>query len=354
MIDNKPNTPFRKKRVKGGVVFEALKFLLIVSILFSFTSCVYEELEPCPPAPRQVNLSIVHDLGWLSDFEFPITRADNSLNKVRYHLKFTRPDENEIIEERTILSDDINRNDFVTELSLMPGDYTLYAWVDFADNDRGSSLYFDSNDFEHIQYVGDYEGDTDMRDVLRGKVSFHIPVAETLDDNEPIDITLKVDRPFARFRFVATDYAEFMESEVEKVMKRFPVMSLEDIYKALSDTYTVRIVYPNYMAHEFNMFKDNPVNSTTGVYFDTKMKAIDESKAHLGMDYVMVNGDESSAQVALEIYDMFGTRVASTGVIDVPTKRNRTTLITGEFLTSSANGGVGINPGFNGDYNIEL
>ena len=34
--------------------------------------------------------------------------------------------------------------------------------------------------------------------------------------------------------------------------------------------------------------------------------------------------------------------------------RGRNTIVRGRFLTSQATGGVGIDPGFNGEYNIEL
>ena len=49
-----------------------------------------------------------------------------------------------------------------------------------------------------------------------------------------------------------------------------------------------------------------------------------------------------------------GELIGSTSTINVPTMRGRNTIVRGRFLTSQATGGVGIDPGFDGEYNIEL
>ena len=68
----------------------------------------------------------------------------------------------------------------------------------------------------------------------------------------------------------------------------------------------------------------------------------------------MVNGHESSVAVCMEVYDPDGELIGSTSTISVPTMRGRNTIVRGRFLTSQATGGVGIDPGFDGEYNIEL
>ena len=68
----------------------------------------------------------------------------------------------------------------------------------------------------------------------------------------------------------------------------------------------------------------------------------------------MVNGHESSIAVALEVYDPEGTLIGRTVTINVPTKRGQNTIVRGRFLTSMASGGVGIDPSYNGEYNVEL
>ena len=89
------------------------------------------------------------------------------------------------------------------------------------------------------------------------------------------------------------------------------------------------------------------------VSYDGSITQLDDGEALLSFDYVMVNGHESSIPVAVEIYDG-KTLIANTGAINVPIVRNRLTTVRGKFLTSRANEGVGIDPGFDGDFNIEI
>ena len=109
-----------------------------------------------------------------------------------------------------------------------------------------------------------------------------------------------------------------------------------------------------YMPAVFDNFKNNPVDSWTGISFDCTMLQLDADEAQLAMDYVYVNGEESGVQVMLELYDPDGTLIARTNTITVPTKRDRTTIIKGKFLTTLRTDGVGIDPSFDGEFNIEL
>ncbi|WP_353937103.1 DUF6562 domain-containing protein [uncultured Muribaculum sp.] len=54
------------------------------------------------------------------------------------------------------------------------------------------------------------------------------------------------------------------------------------------------------------------------------------------------------------MYDPDGALIGRVSPVDVSTKRSRNTVVKGRFLTSKATGGVGINPGFDGEFNIEI
>lgn len=63
---------------------------------------------------------------------------------------------------------------------------------------------------------------------------------------------------------------------------------------------------------------------------------------------------ESKVPVAVEIYDKDGTLLSSTDAVEVPIVRSKHTTVRGKFLTSEASGNVGIDPGFDGDWNYEI
>ena len=79
------------------------------------------------------------------------------------------------------------------------------------------------------------------------------------------------------------------------------------------------------MPHAYSMHTDKPVDSSTGVMFESTLKKLSESEASMGFDYVFVNGKKSAVTVQIGIYDNEGTQ---------------------------ASGGVTINPDFDGDHNL--
>ena len=87
--------------------------------------------------------------------------------------------------------------------------------------------------------------------------------------------------------------------------------------------------------------------------FSAGISAINDSEALTGYDFVFINGQESTSRVTMNLFHRDGTHIARVASFDIPVKRNRCTIVRGEFLTSKATGSTGIDPGFNGDFNIE-
>lgn len=318
--------------------------LIVLSAMGVLTSCVHE-MPKTDGVAREVQLNIHHQMEWSPTYEMTVTRSESAGYKARYHFKLYRAGDKEtVISEQEFLSDDLTRADFSTRLNLPPGDYDLWTWSDWADTENEKSLLFDSSDFSSICYSEPYRGNNDLRDALRGVATF--TVEQNLDGHYRKDVDLTLTRPLAKYEFIATDLSDFIENESTrgKLTRSAPDLT----------GYRVKMLYTGYMPSEYNNFIDKPVNSRTGMSYDATITALNDSEALLGFDYVMVNGHESSVPVAMEIYDRNGDLIGRTNSIDVPTMRNRLTVVRGKFLTSKASGGVGINPDFNGDYNIEI
>lgn len=323
--------------------------LAAVSVLAS--SCVHEWPEQAES--RAVTLHVSHAMDW-THHEIEVARAGSTL--ARYHFKICAAgDPARMVAEREFVSDDLSRGDFTTDISLPAGDYDLWAWSDYADGDSQKSLFFNSEDFTSIWYPDPYNGNNELRDAFRGAVTFTIE--NTFDAGYHKDVELQMERPLARYEFISTDLAEFLENEISRGEQnaasqgRSAPSRVEDIPL---ESYRVKMIYTGYMPSEFNNFINKPVNSKLGMSYDAKITRLNDNEARLGFDYVMVNGHESSIPVAMEVYDPEGTLIGRSNPVDVPTKRSQVTVVRGKFLTSKATGGVGINPDFNGDYNIEI
>ena len=108
------------------------------------------------------------------------------------------------------------------------------------------------------------------------------------------------------------------------------------------------------MPNAYSLFTDKPVDSATGISFESKLSQINESEASMGFDYIFINGNESITTVSVGIYNTEGQLLSMTEPIEVPIKRSWHTIIKGKFLTQDNKGGVNISPEFDGDYNFIL
>lgn len=328
----------------------------LLAAALTASSCVHQYPEMDDTAT--VYLNVVQETDWLPDSVVTLTRAGDADVVIRYDFRvYPKGNTSNCIKEFSIFKTDLNRADYVTTLELMPGEYDLWCWSDYAYASNDEAVYYDDSNFSSITYIKPYEGDTDLRDVFRGMTSFSIEEAG-YEELKPVDATIVLSRPFARYKFIAVDLADFIENEQTrgKMAPNDPNKVPQDAsqrWAKLSD-YRVKVIYPMYMPAVFDNFRNNPIDSWTGVSFDCRMLQMSATEAQLAMDYVMVNGQESGVQVMLEVYDPDGILLARTNTITVPTKRDRTTLIYGKFLTTMRSDGVGINPDFDGEFNIEI
>ena len=233
------------------------------------------------------------------------------------------------------------------EVDLPAGDYSILGWSDYVEPGRTDDKYYTTDDMRAVTVIqdkrGNHPGGLEGRQCFRGDalatVTLPDPVAwDEVAEEKSIDIYIDMERPIAKFRFIATDSQEFLTRGTR---------GLDDYYAIIS--------YPTYMPSTFNARLDKPTDSRTGQYFSTDISAIDEHKSQLGFDYMFVNHTDASAQVAVDIYEKKTNRkISSSGSITIPLRRGHVTEISGKFFTTTNNSGMGINPDFDGEFNIEI
>lgn len=323
--------------------------------LFMATSCVNEWPHP-EDRTYDVKLLVRSHTDWLPNYEMTYGRADGY--EVLYQFRiYPAGNISSPIKEFNIYSRDLQRSDFTVDLSLNPGSYDVYVWSDICNSANNKSLFYDSSDFAAITYLKPYEGDSDYKDAFRGKKSFTIENSMYL--HPTATEVIELERPLARYIFVATDLADFIDEEQTRGRMRSVASRdgdlqayLDDLDDVLGD-YTVKVNYPLYMPSVFDNFTNKPIDSWTGISFEGNFYIYDENQAQIGMDYVMVNEAESYVQVSLDLYDSTDNRIGGTSMMTLPLLRDRTTIVYGRFLTSDENAGVSIDPNFKGAFNIE-
>lgn len=229
-------------------------------------------------------------------------------------------------------------------LDLLPGKYNVMVWSDLVRS-NGDSYYHDAGNFAEICLQGEHKGNDDYRDAFRG--SGKIGLIADIKVQQPDTLDIEMQRPLAKFEFITNDVVEFIDRETAAISKKDTETKTVNI-----EDYKVVFYYVGFMPDTYSMNTDKPVDSSTGVLFESSLKKLSENKASLGFDYVFVNGKESSVTVQIGLYNNSGELISLTQAIKVPLTRNHHTKVTGKFLMSKASGGVSINPDFDGEYNL--
>lgn len=260
------------------------------------------------------------------------------------HVKVTDSKSKEVAYETFYKSADEKGYDTEISMELESGkDYIVTAWSHLLESDE-SLPFYDASDFNSIKLISDkFSGNTDYRDGYRGKISI---AADELDNVKEVAMS----RPMAKYEFVTTDLSEFLEIEAAR---------RGTSTRSISEDYVVVIYYPAYYPDSYSAFDDRLENANGGYSFDsvitTEVNITGDNEASLGFDYVLANNDKDVAvQAQLAVFDKTGIQVSSTSLLTIPLRRDHHTVLRGTFLTSTGNGGIGIDPGFDGDHNITI
>lgn len=226
-------------------------------------------------------------------------------------------------------------------IDVPPGEYNIMVWSDFVpDNDPFSAYLI--TDFSGIMMQKDFMGSNDYNDAFRGMNK--IVLSADLK-NKPADtLSITMERPLAKFEFVADDLPEF----VKKVTGGLPSKAEIDVE---AEDYKVRFYYVGFKPDVYSMISDRPVDSSLGVTFESTMNTLSTTEVRMGFDYVFVGDEGTAVTLQVGVYDQNDKQISLTDPIKVPLMRDRHTVLTGAFLTPDASKGVQVNPDYDGDHN---
>ncbi|MCM1370100.1 MAG: hypothetical protein NC204_06975 [Candidatus Amulumruptor caecigallinarius] len=255
---------------------------------------------------------------------------------------------------------DVTRN---IPVEIEPGEYSAVVWVDYTDAEHPlDDLYYTTDDFTYISFAGtNYIANTRYRECFRGATDFTLTdegkVVDTQSRSELETVPVTCERPLGRFEFITTDLEEFMTrwGISPQTDGTEPAAEGDEGTRApnLSD-YQIRFRYVSYMPDTYNANTDKPIDSRLGAYFYGRLVLLNEHEASLGFDHVFVNHVNASVIVSIDILDREGNLISSSDPVTLPLKRNHHTIVKGKFLTAQSSGSMGIDPGFDGEFNIEL
>lgn len=341
-------------------------FLALILSAFTLCSCVHEwpEAPEYRPAKLTVRVEGVNqdNRGWEilnHNVKDRSTRQQEEVMARYTYEVYPAGTSKQCVLRSSIMQSDLSLKEFTAEIRLPEGEYDIYMWCDYVKAD-GTPLYYDDTDFRGITYLEPYRGNNIRKDAFNGNLRVDVPHSISEDVN--VEGTIVLRRPLAAVAFVATDLRDFLENEITRkgLPKHLP--SDDDsrgefdikAYLPDFDRYSVKLIYTGFLPSVFDMLLNRPVDSRTGVSLTCPIAALNLDEVLCGFDFFFCNGEESSILIAMEVYDSTGELVARTPSYDIPVKRSGCTVVRGDFLTAKSTSGVGISPGFDGSFNIEI
>lgn len=342
---------------------------MLLLVASTWTACDVHEL-PNPPERVGLHLKLRYDTEmteWNFRYEGNMVTEqvlgktyDNRRNegKMRYIIRAYPISEKSRIrqdytQEFVFVKDLAEGYNHEVTLPLLPGHYNLMVWSDILKNGEHAP-YYNAGNFAEIILSADHKANTDYRDAFRG--ASELSLISDIVERAPDTLEVMMQRPLAKFEFITNDVIEFVEKESTRLMTKSNLENSTQIEESLTrvniEDYRVVFYYVGFMPNAYSMYTDKPVDSSTGVMFESTLKKLTEADASMGFDYVFVNGKESAITVQIGIYDNEDTQLSLTEPIEVPLKRSHHTILQGVFLMSKASGGVTINPSFEDDYNL--
>lgn len=322
-------------------IYNFICLLVFTSAVTFFQSCILEYPDGDGVDPTSISVGVTFTTNPTVDV-YPLSSnaSESGISIYRFKAVFYEEDFNgKPLFERVIYVE--SSSDCVTTVrfdeKLHALNYKISLWVEEVFSEGCESPIYDSDNMKAITYRNGYVGGDPMKLCFSG--------IYTLDLREyarrkfaSTDKSFTVDMPVAMVSILATDYQDFLEDN-----------SLENI-----DGYTAIWKYSSYLPVGFNAITQKPNAAELGQSFTSFLSGGNDEFIGLGTDYIFVNGGESYVVVDLTILNANGEEVNTYQGLELPIRRGRLTVIKGDFLTRSKTTGIGVDAGFDGEFNIIL
>lgn len=346
------------------------KYMYMLVLLLISNGCVHQWPEPAE-ADFVLNLEFETDLpqGPVLDMDTKASTAAESYD-VRYVVEAyeDKPDgtyADDTPYARFVLTkDDVSDPDHSFKLNIMEGKYLFRVWADYVDAGQEVHKFYNNDNFKYVKLFGRdegmaHEGNNDFRDAFIG--SAEVDVIRFGGHHEPVTETIIMKRPLSKVVFITNDLSDWKTkviiSRYESALQGTKTDSDEeaDVSHVVNlDDYVVKVHYPQYMPNAFNIATDRTTWSDANVTFNSKLIQLSEDEASMGFDYVFANNTDANVVMAVSLHDKNGVQLARSRDITVPLERGKVTTVKGSFLLEESDGGVSINPDFDGEFNIIL
>ncbi len=336
------------------------------SLLFIGCETVYEypEGKGVDPTVVKFRLTVAVDFRQAYDYVQTVTRSDNTQATPRLVIEAyvddnpNSPDMSSKLYEsepycRKVLpvtATEAGQQRIQVDLELSPRPYLFIVWADYADGSSLDNLHYDTRRLYAVGYTDSYQGNTAMRDAFWASRKIDLSPYEGEWFTE-IEEEIVLTRPLARYEIITQDLDRFADLIAKNT--GMETVSHTDVWEELQK-YKVIIRHAGFCPTEFDAATGRLTDAMPGMSFEGTFTQMDETSALLAFDYIMAGKDESAITIDLEIYDGTGALMQQIPAIRIPFKRNVITRVFGNLLTAKYEPSIGIDPEYDGEFNIYL
>ena len=325
--------------------------------------------------PFLLDLSFNTDMPIINQTVTKKTRA--ALTDEDFDLRYTinvyratewRQINGEFVTRFVFSKDDVSDWNNTVEIELEEGNYDIVVWADFVEQGSTADKYYNTERFDYIYVFNELEPCNDYRDAFVGYSRIEL----TKESRAEAQL-VPMERPMAKYRFISNDLETFISRMLEK--KKQEMSRNEEETKGegedtkgenddtkgdtkvqidLEDYYVV-FTYTSYVNTTFNALLNIPASPSQCLSYNSEIHKINESEAELGFDYIFVNGVDTKVWVSVSVLEKdTNYEIARVNEFLVDLSRSKLTEVRGAFLTTQQSGGVGIEPGFDDEFTVEI
>lgn len=241
-------------------------------------------------------------------------------NKISRHAKFVEPTSAEGV--------------YSTTIAMPKGEFDMCIWGDYTINET-EDYHYNTTNLKDVKILSkeSYWANIDTRDGF--VYASTIMVKESSQTESYI-----LHRPVAKYEIVTTDLEKYNE---ERIQTGYPPAEMLNII----------VDYAGFLPAGYNVANGTLTASCEGYKYTAEVTNIDEQKATIAKDFVLVNGNESGVVVNIIVKDNQGSTINIVNGVKINYKSGHLTTINGEFLTTGK-GGVNIITDWDGEYNVEF
>lgn len=323
-----------------------LSILSLVSMALVFGSCQRDELES-NVVGGEVEISLSAGLPYgLTTYGPSHLGGATNVNQDEYDLRYileVYDGDNKVYKDTTIVPSDFTSSNASFSARLLAKKYKFILWADFVTNGTEDDLYYNTGDLRNIGYTG-----------LVNPAKLSDDAVDAYYKVVDVDLTtggkklsgIKLQRPFGKIRFVATDALSDGVSQTEtpaSVKIDFKGASVPASFNALTGEAS-----GNMTLDEFS-FK--PVQEDAYINGATKGNAY-----ILGYAYLFATEPASAHEVDVTVYsdEAATAQIGVRNLSNIPVAENKLTTVVGNFFSNEGDIDVIVEDEFGNEEEIEV